>query len=426
MKRVHATIGLSILGVLFVGLVAAVGWRVWGQLRDEPAPRQRKTFASADTVQTVTQRPTLPAETEPAAMPSAAATGSPAGRGFHHPALPQVAEDGGTNPPPRYRQPDVRFVEPSRPRETLSGNDLPPVAETAAVGARYQSAGPPDEGDEAWSSSQPESMQPEDERPRPAAFEVVVPAEEPGEIQLAQNTVPAPVVARPAPGMAGDRYGPPAPLSDRNGPAREVQPRVGSRMPGMSAMPGTSAMPGVSGMPGGSSMPSASRPMAPPSGKYVVQPNDSFWTISQKVYGTGGYFKALYYHNRERFPRPDRLEVGAAIVTPPVEELYQRYPNLCPRPERRATSAPRARLAGGERSYGGSRGRSYLVQEGDTLFHIAKFELGDVSRWGEIYELNRDLLGDDFDYLVPGSTLVLPEDEERINTAGALPEARRQ
>ena len=35
-------------------------------------------------------------------------------------------------------------------------------------------------------------------------------------------------------------------------------------------------------------------------GKYEVQPNDSYWTISERLYGTGAYFKALTQHNRGR------------------------------------------------------------------------------------------------------------------------------
>ncbi len=53
-------------------------------------------------------------------------------------------------------------------------------------------------------------------------------------------------------------------------------------------------------------------------------------------------------------------------------------------------------------------GRTYEVQEGDTLFDIARNELGKASRWAEIYDLNRDALGKDFDYLTPGMQLVLP------------------
>ena len=60
-----------------------------------------------------------------------------------------------------------------------------------------------------------------------------------------------------------------------------------------------------------------------------------------------------------------------------------------------------------------SGSRTYTVAEGDTLFDIARYELGKASRWAEIYELNRDALGKDFDYLVPGTQLVLPQDTSR-------------
>ena len=50
----------------------------------------------------------------------------------------------------------------------------------------------------------------------------------------------------------------------------------------------------------------------------------------------------------------------------------------------------------------------YVVEEGDTLFDIAKYELGQASRWGELYELNRDVLGDQGDHLKPGMELRLP------------------
>ena len=53
-------------------------------------------------------------------------------------------------------------------------------------------------------------------------------------------------------------------------------------------------------------------------------------------------------------------------------------------------------------------GRTYVVQEGDTLSSIARNELGKVSRWAEIYQLNREALGKDYDYLTPGMRLVLP------------------
>ena len=48
-------------------------------------------------------------------------------------------------------------------------------------------------------------------------------------------------------------------------------------------------------------------------GTYKIQPNDTYWAISEKVYGTGGYFKALVELNRDKFEEADRLQVGAVI-----------------------------------------------------------------------------------------------------------------
>ena len=41
-------------------------------------------------------------------------------------------------------------------------------------------------------------------------------------------------------------------------------------------------------------------------------------------------------------------------------------------------------------------GRTYTVASGDTLFSIARYELGKASRWAEIYDMNRDVLGKNF------------------------------
>jgi len=142
-------------------------------------------------------------------------------------------------------------------------------------------------------------------------------------------------------------------------------------------------------------------------GKYEVQPNDNYWTISQKVYGTGAYFKALAEHNRRRVRNEDQLSVGETISAPSLAQLEQSYANLCPRASRRETVRARASTVSTRAPLGG--GRSYTVQEGDTLYDIARNELGKAARWSEIYELNRDTLGSDYNYLTPGLRLTLPD-----------------
>jgi hypothetical protein len=76
-------------------------------------------------------------------------------------------------------------------------------------------------------------------------------------------------------------------------------------------------------------LPTSPQPMnAAGLGRYVVQPGDSYWTISQRVYGTGRYFQALFEHNRRYCPQPDRLPVGVPIETPDRSELERMYADL--------------------------------------------------------------------------------------------------
>jgi nucleoid-associated protein YgaU len=140
-----------------------------------------------------------------------------------------------------------------------------------------------------------------------------------------------------------------------------------------------------------------------------VQPNDNYWTVSEKVYGTGGYFKAIYEHNRRQHAQSDRLQVGDALDVPEVAVLQQMYPDLCPKLGGAAGSPP-ATSSAAAAAPTPSGTRFYTVADGDTLYEIARRQLGQPSRWGEIYQLNHDQLGNDFGYLHPGTQLLIPSD----------------
>ena len=150
---------------------------------------------------------------------------------------------------------------------------------------------------------------------------------------------------------------------------------------------------------------------------YTVEPNDNFWRISQKVYGTGAYFKALEAHNRQQFGDRPLINVGDVVSVPPLSELQQKYPDLSPRP-RNVPDEPRRTALASSPARGG---RTYTVAEGDTLFDIARQELGKASRWAEIYELNREQLGEDFNYLSPGMQLALPARGDRSDPIATRP-----
>lgn len=57
---------------------------------------------------------------------------------------------------------------------------------------------------------------------------------------------------------------------------------------------------------------------------------------------------------------------------------------------------------------GGAGGGTYTVQKGDTLSGIAKDKLGSANKWREIYDANRDVIGDNPDRILPGQELKLP------------------
>ncbi len=55
----------------------------------------------------------------------------------------------------------------------------------------------------------------------------------------------------------------------------------------------------------------------------------------------------------------------------------------------------------------------YTVESGDSLSAIADDKLGDAKRWKEIYEANKDVIGDNPDMLQPGMELEIPEKQEQ-------------
>lgn len=52
--------------------------------------------------------------------------------------------------------------------------------------------------------------------------------------------------------------------------------------------------------------------------------------------------------------------------------------------------------------------KTYTVKAGDSLSKIAKLELGNSSKWNEIYKLNTKIIGSDPNRIKPGQKLVMP------------------
>jgi nucleoid-associated protein YgaU len=75
-------------------------------------------------------------------------------------------------------------------------------------------------------------------------------------------------------------------------------------------------------------LPVATRPLP----EFVLTDSeDSFWSISERVYGSGVYYRALFRHNEAKVLRPDQLRPGVEVKTPALEVLRELYPSDFPK-----------------------------------------------------------------------------------------------
>lgn len=63
---------------------------------------------------------------------------------------------------------------------------------------------------------------------------------------------------------------------------------------------------------------------------YVARPGDSWWTLAERVYGDGRFYRALFAWNRALDPRVS-LVPGTALQLPPADSLKTAWPALVPR-----------------------------------------------------------------------------------------------
>jgi nucleoid-associated protein YgaU len=121
-----------------------------------------------------------------------------------------------------------------------------------------------------------------------------------------------------------------------------------------------------------------SSPPAVPSPKYptrLTREGDTWWSLAQELYDDGQLFRALYHHNQDRVQSYDRIPAGTEIICPPAEVLRtpsQRAVDLQSKPK--------------------SQEPMYRTRAGDTLFNIAREQLGQASRFGELLQQNKDRL----------------------------------
>ena len=128
----------------------------------------------------------------------------------------------------------------------------------------------------------------------------------------------------------------------------------------------------------------------------VFEPAESWWSLAERHYGDGRFYKALYAWNRTTNPRVT-LAHGKDIEIPSKLDLEYAWPALLPREP----------LLSSEKK----SDSTHTVKDGDTLMSIARSRLGSSDQWRLLYDTNRRSLGNQPGPLAPGVVLTLPTNE---------------
>lgn len=143
------------------------------------------------------------------------------------------------------------------------------------------------------------------------------------------------------------------------------------------------------------STPAPAKPAAPST--YTVKEGDSIASIWRSISGSERGWEKLLAANPG--VDPSRLKIGQVLKVPDAGA---------------ATTAASAAPAKAPTGAG-----SYTVESGDTLSRVAAKTLGDSKRWKEIFEANREALGNDPGSLQVGQVLKIPG-----KSAGATPSVK--
>jgi nucleoid-associated protein YgaU len=118
---------------------------------------------------------------------------------------------------------------------------------------------------------------------------------------------------------------------------------------------------------------------------YRWQQGDGWVKLAERLYGNATKFSLLKNANEGR----DDIEPGEQILVPIFDsESLAQVPVL--EPAKNEVSAAAKSEKASKKAPTMTGGKIHEVKKGESLWKIAKSELGDGNRWKEIYELNKD------------------------------------
>jgi nucleoid-associated protein YgaU len=135
-----------------------------------------------------------------------------------------------------------------------------------------------------------------------------------------------------------------------------------------------------------------------------VEPGETFVSIARAVYGDGKYFQTIIEANPNVVP--EKLHPGVIIQLPALTPVKKSPVK---------TSAAPAATAGGL----SADGKTYTVQKGDSLYKIARRIFGNGEMDGDLYALNRQVIGPDSTRLKIGMVLKVAEKAKENSVSSA-------
>ncbi|MFN3466290.1 MAG: LysM peptidoglycan-binding domain-containing protein [Candidatus Brocadiales bacterium] len=133
---------------------------------------------------------------------------------------------------------------------------------------------------------------------------------------------------------------------------------------------------------------------------HTVKANDTLSALARKYYGDDSKWTIIYGANQ--LSNQNNLAVGQKLTIPDLKGIAVSTPGVqATKVEKQvlkvSTAKPRK----------SSSGRAYRVQQGDTLYELARTYYGDESQWKRIYNANQDVFSQR-EALEPGDVLIIP------------------
>lgn len=131
---------------------------------------------------------------------------------------------------------------------------------------------------------------------------------------------------------------------------------------------------------------------------YTIQKGDNLWNLAKQHLGDGTRWQEIYSQNQDILgSNPDLIYPGTEIKLPgQIAEISQ------------------------------NGATSYTVQPGDNLWNISRDHLGQGQSWGEIYQMNQDVIGANPSLIHPGQQLSLPSTDPTGTTLSNAANAQPQ